>query len=127
MGLRDWFRSRAAVSDDEGPSAPPLEDESVSAEAFADLQEQKTKEALSLFDEPEEHAPISEEVEAPYDASESTVDDLLEKHMDAGFTHVDEVQIEDVAALDDPYLSATVEGDVPDTVVFETHEIEDVV
>jgi hypothetical protein len=37
------------------------------------------------------------------------------------------VQIEDVAALDDPYLSATVEGDVPDTVVFETHEIEDVV
>ena len=127
MGLRDWFRSRTAVSDDEEPPTPLLEDESVSAEAFADLQEQKAKEALSLFDEPEEHAPASEEVEAPYDASESTVDDLLEEHMDAGFTHVDEVQIEDVAALDDPYLSAAVEGDVPETVVFETHEIEDAV
>ncbi len=90
-------------------------------EAFAELQEAKTNEALSLFDEEEPPAVVEALVAAPYDAGEASFDDLMAEE-DESFTHVDEVDIVDVASLDDPYLQATVEGDVPEAVVFDEDE-----
>ena len=91
------------------------------AEAFAALQDEKTAEALSLFDEEEEQPTPSTALEAPYDASDARVDDLLTE-AEESFTHRDEVSIADVSELEDPYLTATIEGDVPETVVFDDDE-----
>ena len=60
---------------------------------------------------------------APYDASDAETDELFTEGGES-FTNADELEIDDVAALEDPYLSASIEGDVPETVVFEDEEKE---
>ena len=120
MGWRDWFTS----SNDKGKSEKEEREETTpnqDAEAFAALQDVKTAEALSLFDEQEDQPPPSTALEAPYDASDAKVDDLLTE-AEESFTHRDEVSIADVSELEDPYLTATIEGDVPETVVFDDDE-----
>ena len=87
-------------------------------EAFAALQDMKTAEALSLFEEDEPQEVPANVLEAPYDASDASVDDLLEEREES-FTHQDEVSIADVNELEDPYLAARIEGDVPEAVVFD--------
>ena len=120
MGLRDWFRS--AVSKP-GPTAEetarevPADDE----QAFATLQDLRAEEALSLFEEEEPLTETTAPLDAPYDASQAQADDLLDEHEES-FTHIDEVSIEDVNDLEDPYLTAIVEGDVPEAVVFDGDE-----
>lgn len=120
MGWRDWFTS----STDKGQSEEEEREETTSnqdAEAFAALQDVKTAEALSLFDEEEDQPSPFTALEAPYDASDARVDDLLTE-AEESFTHRDEVSIADVSELEDPYLAATIEGDVPETVVFDDDE-----
>lgn len=120
MGWRDWFTSSSKK-----PRSEKEEQDEVTltqdAEAFATLQDKKTAEALSLFDEEEEQPTPSTALEAPYDASDARVDDLLAE-AEESFTHRDEVSIADVSELEDPYLTATIEGDVPETVVFDDDE-----
>jgi predicted nucleic acid-binding Zn-ribbon protein len=124
MGLRDWFRK--SVSPDQRDDAANTEEshEGETEVEFAALQERRMKEAFTLLDAVEDIVEEERLVEAPYDASEADVASLREEGhgMDDAFTHVDEVVIEDVAALDDPYESATVEGDLPQTVKFEGDE-----
>lgn len=120
MGWRDWFTSSANKphsEQEEREEAAPTQD----AEAFAALQDVKAAEALSLFDEEEDESMPSIALEAPYDASDARVDDLLNE-TEESFTHRDEVSIKDVSELEDPYLTATIEGDVPETVVFDDDE-----
>lgn len=120
MGWRDWFTSssnKLHSEQEEREEAAPTQD----AEAFAALQDKKTAEALSLFDEEDEQPTSSTALEAPYDASDAKVDDLLAE-AEESFTHHDEVSIADVSELEDPYLTATIEGDVPETVVFDDDE-----
>ena len=119
MGLRDWFKSMSSNPDEPDPSTSLEEQEEVEEEAFSQLQATKTAEALSLFEEEEETPPpVSAVVAAPYDAGDAELTDLSVKEHES-FTHVDEVEIVDVASLDDPYLQASIEGDVPESVVFE--------
>lgn len=120
MGWREWFTSSADKlhsEQEEREEVAPSQD----AEAFAALQDKKTAEALSLFDEEEVQPTPSTALEAPYDASDARVDDLLAE-AEESFTHRDEVSIADVSELEDPYLTATIEGDVPETVVFDDDE-----
>ena len=120
MGWRDWFTSssnKLHSEQEEREEAAPTQD----AEAFAALQDKKMAEALSLFDEEEEQSTPSTALEAPYDASDARVDDLLTE-AEESFTHRDEVSIADVSELEDPYMTATIEGDVPETVVFDDDE-----
>ena len=120
MGWRDWFTSssdKLHSEQEEREEAAPNQD----AEAFAALQDKKTAEALSLFDEEEDQPTPSTALEAPYDASDARVDDLLTE-AEESFTHRDEVSIADVSELEDPYMTATIEGDVPETVVFDDDE-----
>ena len=120
MGWRDWFTSSADKvhsEEEEREGATANQD----AEAFAALQDLKTAEALSLFDEEEDRPAPSTALEAPYGASDAEVDDLLAE-AEESFTHRDEVSITDVSELEDPYLTATIEGDVPETVVFDDDE-----
>jgi hypothetical protein len=120
MGWRDWFTSSSKKphsEQEEREEATSNQD----AEAFAALQDVKAAEALSLFDQEEDETTPSIAVEAPYDASDAKVDDLLNE-TEESFTHRDEVAIEDVSDLEDPYLTATIEGDVPETVVFDDDE-----
>ena len=120
MGWRDWFTSsadRVHSEEEEREGATANQD----AEAFAALQDMKTAEALLLLDEEEEQPTPSIALEAPYDASDAGVDDLLNE-AEESFTHRDEVSISDVSELEDPYLTATIEGDVPETVVFDDDE-----
>ena len=121
MGIRDWFKSGSSDKKSEDTEASALEEEAQQKEAFAELQDAKTGEALSLFDE--EETPQQEEVmvAAPYDAGDASLEDLLAEG-DESFTHVDEVDVVDVASLDDPYLKASIEGDVPEAVVFDEDE-----
>lgn len=121
MGLRDWFKSDSSNKKTRPVEAPLVDEDIPQEEAFAELQEAKTNEALSLFDEEEPPAVVEALVAAPYDAGEASFDDLMAEE-DESFTHVDEVDIVDVASLDDPYLQATVEGDVPEAVVFDEDE-----
>ena len=120
MGLRDWFTSSSKnpkSAEREAEEDTASEDE----QAFAALQNAKTEEALSLFeeDEPEEASQVA--LDAPYDASGADVEDLLTEGEES-FTHRDEVSIADVSDLEDPYLTATVVGDVPEAVVFDDEE-----
>ena len=120
MGWRDWCTSSADKvhsEEEEREGATANQD----AEAFAALQDLKTAEALSLFDEEEDRPAPSTALGAPYDASDAEVDDLLAE-AEESFTHRDEVSITDVSELEDPYLTATIEGDVPETVVFDDDE-----
>ena len=121
MGIRDWFKSGSSDKKSEDTEASALEEEMQQKEAFTELQDAKTDEALSLFDE--EETPQQEEVmvAAPYDAGDASLEDLLAEG-DESFTHVDEVDVVDVASLDDPYLKASIEGDVPEAVVFDEDE-----
>lgn len=121
MGIRDWFKSGSSDKKSEDTEASALEEEAQQKEAFAELQDAKTDEAFSLFDE--EETPQQEEVmvAAPYDAGDASLEDLLAEE-DESFTHVDEVDVVDVASLDDPYLKASIEGDVPEAVVFDEDE-----
>jgi len=122
MGLRDWFKSKSSKMDEPDLSTSLEEQEEVEEEAFSQLQATKTAEALSLFEEEEETTPpISATVAAPYDAGDAELTDLSAEDHES-FTHVDEVEIVDVASLDDPYLQASIEGDVPESVVFEDDE-----
>ena len=124
MGVRRWLRNLSSRAyepqEQDGVSEPKIDEQQV----FGDLQEQRTNEALALFDEPEEHQEDSTDVAAPYDASHAELDDLMNESEHEAFTHVDEVQIEDVGALEDPYESARIEGDVPEMVVFDDGENE---
>jgi hypothetical protein len=117
MGLRKWFR-KSTANPSEAPSSPDdVTAEAENAAAFAVLQEQRASEALTLLDATEDIEEEPPVVEAPYDASEADVATLLENEADEAFTHLDEVTIDDVAVLDDPYETATVEGDLPQPVV----------
>ena len=77
MGIRDWFISGSSDKKSEDTEASALEEETQQKEAFAELQDAKTDEALSLFDE--EEPPQQEEVmvAAPYDAGDASLEDLL--------------------------------------------------
>jgi len=116
MGLRDWFKSRSSDKDSDPSEAASSDEDALLEEAFAELQEAKTVEALLLFDEDEVTRAEPTPVAAPYDAGDASMDDLMADD-DEIFTHVDEVDVVDVASLDDPYLRASIEGDVPEAVV----------
>lgn len=115
MGIRDWLKKKDA------PSIPAPDDgandEPDDGAAFAELQERRRLEATSLFDEDEVILEVEELQSAPYDASDGGVDDLHDSSEES-FTHADEIEIEDVALLDDPYEDARIEGDVPEPVEF---------
>ena len=121
MGLRDWFTSgkHRATSTEEKEASSAVEEND--ALAFAQLQATRTSEAAALFDEQEPEATPSVAIEAPYDASEALAEDLLLEG-DHSFTHVDEVEITDVETLEDHLLDAHIEGDIPESVVFESDE-----
>jgi hypothetical protein len=123
MGLRDWFRKSTSGR----PTAEDNEPSSVAEEPFShtfeEMQAQRANEALSLFDEHDEISePTAPAIEAPYDAGQAEPEALLADDMGEAFTHADEVHIKDVNELDDPYLQATVEGDVPEPVRLEEGE-----
>lgn len=117
MGLWDWLKSTVSTPPSSPPSEPTVDEETVQRKAFAELQQAKTDEALSLFDEDETVTDEEATVAAPYDAGGASVEDLMGQE-DESFTHLDEVEVVDVNSLDDPYLRATVEGDVPEAVNF---------
>ena len=121
MGLRDGFTSKPSqpvVKEDPTSTAEALAEDK---EAFAKVRAAKATEALSLFDEDDPLPKPERTVVAPYDASEADTDELFAEGSES-FTNVDELEIDDVEALEDPYLSAIVEGDVPETVVFDDEE-----
>ena len=121
MGLRDWFKSGSSNKESAATEATSLDEDSLQEQAFAELQEAKTDEALSLFDEAEVPRTETKPVAAPYDAGDASLDDLMAEE-DESFSHVDEVDVVDVASLDDPYIHASIEGDVPEAVVFDEDE-----
>ena len=116
MGIRDWLKKKDAspipVTNDDPADEP---DEGI---AFAELQERRRLEARSLFDEEDVVVEAEELQSAPYDASEGGVEDLHDSSEES-FTHADEIEIEDVSLLDDPYAHAKIEGDVPEPVEFD--------
>lgn len=121
MGLRDWLKSKFSSGDEDGTDGDGADMEAAEKRAFAALQANKTTEALSLFDEDDPDLVAAEAVEAPYDASEAGLDDLLSE-VEESFTHLNEVDIADVTELDDPYVDAVIEGDLPQPVVFDDEE-----
>ena len=121
MGLRDWFKSGSSIEKTPGDQAATVDEELLQAEAFAELQASKTDEALSLFSEKDVVPSEETLVAAPYDAGDASLEDLLTEEGES-FTHADEVEVVDVASLDDPYLQASIEGDVPEAVVFDEDE-----
>ena len=121
MGLRDWFKSISSGGDEDDASDNSDDNEAAEKQAFATLQATRTTEALSLFEEDDPGPVAAEAVEAPYDASEADLDDLLSE-VEESFTHVNEVEIADVTDLDDPYMDATIDGDLPQPVVFDDEE-----
>ena len=116
MGIRDWLKRKDAspipASNDDPADEP---DEGI---AFAELQERRRLEARSLFDEEDVVVEAEDVQSAPYDASEGGVEDLHDSSEES-FTHADEIEIEDVSLLDDPYAHAKIEGDVPEPVEFD--------
>ena len=121
MGLRDWFRKTPASSPSEVDDGSAV-DGVLEARTFAELQAQRAEEALSLFEEHEVEVVEDTAVEAPYDAGQADLEALLTDDIGQAFTHIDEVEIDDVNDLEDPYLEASVEGDVPQPVRFEEGE-----
>ena len=111
-------KHQAMSTEEKEASSAAEEDEAV---AFAQLQATRTSEAAALFDEEEPEEAPSVAIEAPYDASEALAEDLL-LDGDDSFTHVDEVEITDVEALEDHLLGASIEGDIPESVMFESDE-----
>ena len=121
MGLRDWFKTSSSGDVEDDAQESVAEQEAAAKRAFAELQATKTTEALSLFDEDDPNPVAVEPVEAPYDASEAGLEDLLSE-VEESFTHANEVEIADVTDLDDPYMNAVIEGDLPQPVVFGDEE-----
>ena len=121
MGLRDWLKSRSMSRDADDTDDDSADAEAAEKRAFAALQASKTTEVLSLFEEDDPDPVAAESVEPPYDASEAGLDDLLSE-VEESFTHVNEVEIADVGDLDDPYMGAVIEGDLPQPVVFGDEE-----
>ena len=121
MGLRDWFKLKPSQPDVEVYSTSTAEALVDDEEAFAKVRAAKATEALSLFDEDDPLPTAERPIVAPYDAGEAGTDELFAEESES-FTNVDELEIDDVGELEDPYLSAIVEGDVPETVVFDDEE-----
>ena len=121
MGLRDWFKSITSSGDEDDASDKSADNEAAEKQAFATLQATRTTEALSLLEEDDPDPVAVEAVDAPYDASEADLDDLLSE-VEESFTHVNEVEIADVTDFDDPYMDATIDGDLPQPVVFGDEE-----
>lgn len=123
MGLRDWFFSKRSQPVSDSDSNSPADALADDTEAFANVRAAMATEAQSLFDEDDPLPTPEHSVVAPYDASDAETDELFTEGRES-FTNADELEIDDVAALEDPYLSASIEGDVPETVVFEDEEKE---
>ena len=121
MGLRDWFKPKPSQPDVEVDSTTTAETLANDEEAFAKVRAAKATEALSLFDEDDPLPAAERPIVAPYDAGEAGTDELFTEGGES-FTNVDELEIDDVGELEDPYLSAIVEGDIPETVVFGDEE-----
>lgn len=119
MGFRNWLRS--TFGSKEVLPEPSLNETPHSDEVqqnFSDVQKLRSEEALALFGEPDEiQESPTEVVKAPYDASEADANDLLNEEQNPSFTHADEVIIEDVSDIEDPYENAKIEGDISETVV----------
>jgi len=116
MGIRRWFRNLSKKAEDQSSTEETIEPIIDEQQVFGELQEQRTNEALALFEELEEQQEDRADVAAPYDASHAELEDLMDEDENEAFTHVDEVEIEDVGVLEDPYESARIEGDVPEAV-----------
>lgn len=121
MGLRDWFTSKPSQRGRKPDVDAQADDAANDSEAFAAVQAAKAAEAMSLLDEEETVAVPELHITAPYDASDAEIDDLLTEERGT-FTNADEVEINDVAEFDEPYLSATIEGDISEMVVFDDEE-----
>jgi hypothetical protein len=120
MGWRDWFRTRAPLSEE---TSIVISEEVESPEpTFEEMQHQRMLEAEALFSQPESSEDTVQSIDAPYDASHAEVEALLESEVGEAFTHLDEVEVVDVAALEDPYETAIVEGDLPSPVRFDEAE-----
>ena len=124
MGLRSWLNQALGrnerVSDLQADEPMISEEETTS---FLQTQETRTSEALALFEEDDPVGePLPESVSAPYDASQAQLEDLLSDEASPSFTHQDEVQINDVSEVEDPYEHAKIEGDISEAVVFEVDE-----
>ncbi|MAJ01999.1 MAG: hypothetical protein CMA10_06320 [Euryarchaeota archaeon] len=119
MGVRDWLKS--TLGPKQVTPAPKQTEQPQSnddPQVFADVQQIRAEEALALFGEPDEQQePPAEPITAPYDAGEADAFDLLSEDQSPSFTHTDEVMIEDVSEIEDPYLDARIEGDISETVV----------
>ena len=119
MGFRNWLRS--TFGSKEVLPEPSLNETPHSDEVqqnFSDVQKLRSEEALALFGEPDEKQESQTEVvKAPYDAGEADAHDLLNEEQNPSFTHADEVIIEDVSNIEDPYENAKIEGDISETVV----------
>jgi hypothetical protein len=124
MGLRSWLNQALGRSENVGTmeaEKPVISEEETTT--FLQTQETRASEALALFEEDDPVVePLPESVSAPYDASQAQLEDLLSDESSPSFTHQDEVEINDVSEVEDPYENATIEGDISETVVFELDE-----
>lgn len=119
MGFRNWLRSTFGSREFlPEPSLNETLDSDEVQQNFSDVQKLRAEEALALFGEPDEtQESPAEVVKAPYDAGDADAHDLLSEEQNPSFTHADEVTIEDVSDIEDPYENAKVEGDISETVV----------
>ena len=120
MGKRSWldriFGAKSEMVEAEGED----EDEQL-IEEFNEVLDTFEREAESLFEDDEPHPQIKPiDVATPeYDVGEVTVDAILDDEEMSNFTNENEVEIVDVAELDDPLEVAEVLGDIPTTVEFD--------
>lgn len=118
MGLRNWFN--LAFGQRQAEKEFAADEEMIPEEktsSFADVQQIRAAEALALFEEGDEPRELAmQAVNAPYDASEAEIQDLLSDEPTPSFTHKDEVTIEDVSKFEDPYENAIIEGDISQVV-----------
>lgn len=122
MGLRDWFRKTSPSMQDEDASKRVEVDDAQPEQTFAEMQQRRMLEAEALFEQHEATEEAPDSIEAPYDASQTEVTELFNNEVGEAFTHLDEVDVVDVADLDDPYEAAVVEGDLPSPVTFDESE-----
>ena len=122
MGLRDWFRKTSPSMQDEDASKRVEVDDAQPEQTFAEMQQRRMLEAEALFEQHEATEEAPDSIEAPYDASQTEVTELFNTEVGEAFTHLDEVDVVDVADLDDPYEAAVVEGDLPSPVTFDESE-----
>ena len=117
MGLRGWWRRRGRKPSTQ--ASEEMNEEAKDEVSFASVRLEFENEAQRLFEEDEPDSTTPKIAPTPYDASESDLDVLFSDDKDENFTHRDEIEIVDVSALDDPYMTAAVEGDLPQPVEFE--------